>query len=1500
MLLSGGRPPAQEWFMVQSKSKPRVHRQRLQVQRIFRVKVNAFQSRPDTPYFWLQLEGPRENTGKAKEYLKGLCSPELWKEVRYPPVLHCAFLGARGLFLDCLCWNTLAYLVPGPPGSLMVGGLTESFTMTQNWLEELVARLRWGPAPMVTPRGGWETEVTRAFGALVWLRGDQYAGDLLQLPPAVQELLLSLVQDAAGKEDIIEWLGHFGISKTGTLNQTSENSKTLTSLEAAGSLIPVQSTQQETSCQLVPICPNKQVTSRPMGPIQLKLPGQNPLPLNLEWKQKALTPPPSAENQACGDSTKQREPTAQERPVAQAGMTVQSEELPTAPQVPPALKKSAVHAEPTAPQVPPALNKSAVHAEPTASQVPPTPPNSENDFRSTAPKTSLTTKAPGASKASGASKTSAAQKASTAAGPNLDVDKLLSEVQASKSRAVVPKSQRKAGKQGVQANNTVTCFQRYHEALNTPFELDLSGEPGNPGLRRVVIDGSSVAMVHGLQHFFSCRGIAMAVQFFWNRGHREVTVFVPTWQLKKSRRVRESHFLTQLHKLRMLSITPSQLENGKKITTYDYRFMVKLAEETDGIIVTNEQIHILMNNSKKLMVKDRLLPFTFAGNLFMVPDDPLGRDGPTLDEFLKKPNRLDMDIGNFLKVWKALPPSSANISELSDEADPEPLVGPQNVEEVGEKKDQSPEEELMEEPATSQPDEQDNHDSSPVPVFGAECPFFSEEILWCLSLHDPSEGALDIDLLPVVSSPYPDVPWDGKAPCQQVLAQLAQLTIPSNFTALSFFMGFMDSHRDVIPDYEVLVGPLHSLLKQKPDWRWNQEHEKAFLALKRALVSALCLSTPNSHLPFFLEVTVSQVSLTAILQQEHSGRRHLIAYTSKPLLPDVDSEGPQSGGDSPYAVAWALKHFSRCIGDHPVVLRLSYASRPTVDDETPPVSLAFSCSPYTLTYTHLAAVACGLERFGQSRLPVVFVTHCNWIFTVLWEFLPLWKARGFLSSDGASLPQPSLLSYIISLTSGFSSLPFIYRTSYRGSLFAVTVDNLAKQGAQGGGQWWDLPKDVPVPMVTPHAKVRKPNLLALQMRDSTLADIITKLQAGQKLSGPSPFSSAFNSLSLDKDSGLLMFKGEKHPRVWVVPRQLRRDLIFSVHDTPLAGHPKPEETYKKLRLLGWWPGMQEHVKDYCRSCLYCIPRNLIGSEWKVIESPWPARSTAPWSSLQIEVVGPVNASEEGHKHVLIVADAHTRWVEAFPLKPYTHMAVAQVLLQHVFARWGVPIRLEAAQGSQFARHVLVCCGLALGAQVSTVSRALQFSCLMSSEVYWEFKRALKEFIFLQGKRWAASLPLLHLAFRASTPEATPYQVLTGGEVRLVEPVWWEMSSANIEGLKMDAFLLRLMRELLDLHWRVAEKANEKAENRGFKRETQEKEWNVGDQVLLLSLPRNGSGAKWVGPFYIVDRFSLSLYRVWGFPTPEKLGCVYPGSLMKAFTNSDTPLSLDVPLNDLEQ
>lgn len=39
---------------------------------------------------------------------------------------------------------------------------------------------------------------------------------------------------------------------------------------------------------------------------------------------------------------------------------------------------------------------------------------------------------------------------------------------------------------------------------------------------------------HGLGHFFSCRGIALAVQHFWDRGHRQITAFLPRWRQKNN------------------------------------------------------------------------------------------------------------------------------------------------------------------------------------------------------------------------------------------------------------------------------------------------------------------------------------------------------------------------------------------------------------------------------------------------------------------------------------------------------------------------------------------------------------------------------------------------------------------------------------------------------------------------------------------------------------------------------------------------------------------------------------------------------------------------------------------------------------------------------------------------------------------------------------------------------------------------------------------------------
>ncbi|KAM3614137.1 uncharacterized protein V6R79_010657 [Siganus canaliculatus] len=160
-------------------------------------------------------------------------------------------------------------------------------------------------------------------------------------------------------------------------------------------------------------------------------------------------------------------------------------------------------------------------------------------------------------------------------------------------------------------------------------------------LRPVVIDGSNVAISHGNKEVFSCRGIQLAVNFFLDRSHNNITVFVPTWRKEQPRPdtpITDQHILMELEKRKILVFTPSRRVGGKRVVCYDDRFIVKLAYESEGVIVSNDTYRDLQGERPewKKCIEERLLMYSFVNDKFMPPDDPLGRHGPSLDNFLRK------------------------------------------------------------------------------------------------------------------------------------------------------------------------------------------------------------------------------------------------------------------------------------------------------------------------------------------------------------------------------------------------------------------------------------------------------------------------------------------------------------------------------------------------------------------------------------------------------------------------------------------------------------------------------------------------------------------------------------------------------------------------------------------------------------------------------------------------------------------------------------------------
>jgi hypothetical protein len=144
---------------------------------------------------------------------------------------------------------------------------------------------------------------------------------------------------------------------------------------------------------------------------------------------------------------------------------------------------------------------------------------------------------------------------------------------------------------------------------------------------------------HGKQKVFSCKGIQIAVEWFIPRGHRSIYVVIPNWRKESPS---ESNVISDQEVLKILEgavnmiYTPSKTLNQKRITCYDDRYILKIACDKDGVVVSNDNFRDLYLEKPewKKIIEERVLMFSFVDDIFMPPDDPHGRKGPHIDELL--------------------------------------------------------------------------------------------------------------------------------------------------------------------------------------------------------------------------------------------------------------------------------------------------------------------------------------------------------------------------------------------------------------------------------------------------------------------------------------------------------------------------------------------------------------------------------------------------------------------------------------------------------------------------------------------------------------------------------------------------------------------------------------------------------------------------------------------------------------------------------------------------
>ncbi|XP_027178132.1 uncharacterized protein LOC113777297 [Coffea eugenioides] len=112
---------------------------------------------------------------------------------------------------------------------------------------------------------------------------------------------------------------------------------------------------------------------------------------------------------------------------------------------------------------------------------------------------------------------------------------------------------------------------------------------------------------------------------------------------------------------------------------------------------------------------------------------------------------------------------------------------------------------------------------------------------------------------------------------------IEKLPPPSNVKGIRSFLGHAGFYRRFIKDFSKIVKPLCDLLCKDTPFQFNDNCLVAFERLKKELISAPIITSPDWSLPFELMCDASDYAVGAVLGQKKEGRLHVIYYASKLL-----------------------------------------------------------------------------------------------------------------------------------------------------------------------------------------------------------------------------------------------------------------------------------------------------------------------------------------------------------------------------------------------------------------------------------------------------------------------------------------------------------------------------------------------------------------------------------------------------------------------------------------
>ena len=480
---------------------------------------------------------------------------------------------------------------------------------------------------------------------------------------------------------------------------------------------------------------------------------------------------------------------------------------------------------------------------------------------------------------------------------------------------------------------------------------------------------------------------------------------------------------------------------------------------------------------------------------------------------------------------------------------------------------------------------------------------------------------------------------------------------------------------------------------------------------------------------------------------------------------------------------------------------------------------------------------------------------------------------------------------------------FEFEVVYRAGRAHANADGLSRRGKQGPAGVNVVEASLPSPFVQRrHWDQRR--WQQEQGADPDLARLLTWLEAFDMPDSAEPdltgASMALRSYWQGRDrlvvkNGVIYrhwedpFPGKPSRELVLVPVQVRCGVLSEFHDH--CGHQGVSRTYQQVHARFHWNGMKRDVEDWVASCVSCS--QLKSPKGRGRGAPLQVTWTGyPLERLAMDLIPNLPETLNGNRHILVVVDYFTKWVEAYPMKRMDAVSIATVFVNEFVSRYGAPTSLHTDQGKNFDSSLFKQVCSLLGIRKTRTTAYHPSGDGLVERFNQTVEKVLAHYVSTHHRDWDLHLPSALMAYRA-TPQAStgysPAYLLFGRELCLPADVAYGRPADEPQAQQPAEYVQKLRSRLEEAHAYLRSRLQSVHLHQAtlHDRRATPVSFPVGSLVWLLvpAIPV-GTSAKfarlWRGPFEVTDVLSAVTIRIKDTRPPHRPQVVHVNRLKRCY------------------